>query len=88
MASDEKPGSAYYTMDTGKVVGPYAAILASDHLDVTKGGKNYPTKLDFGKLKKVTGITFQPHMGKKSSWSSWTYWNHGQWAVDRFTNLS
>lgn len=86
-------GSAYFTYKTGKVGGPfnatYGLVTVKDgyYLDVSKGGKDYPTKLDFGKFKTVSEITFKPHMGKQSSWTSWTYWNNGQWAVDRFTNL-
>ena len=94
MASDTKSGSAYFTLTSGKEVGPYSAVLGvaserdGNYLDVTKGGKDYPTKLDFGKFKTVTGITFKPNMGKSQSWTSWSYFNNGQWAVDRFTNLS
>lgn len=85
-------GSVHYTLDTGKKPGPFNAVLnietSGNYLDVTKGSKDYPTKLDFGKLKKVKGITFKPGVGSAVSWSSWTYYNNGQWAVDRFTNLS
>jgi hypothetical protein len=90
MASDLTSGSAYFSLTSGKEVGPYAASYSKsdNYLDVTKGGKDYPTKLDFTKFKTVTAISFAPGVGKKSSWSSWTYYNNGQWAVDRFTNLS
>ena len=82
-------GSTYFSLKSGKKVGPYASSYskADNYLDVTKGGKDYPTKLDFNKFKTVSGISFEPGVGKKSSWSSWTYYNNGQWAVDRFTNL-
>lgn len=90
MASDLTSGSAYFSLKSGKQVGPYSASYSKsdNYLDVTKGGKDYPTKLDFGKLDTVSGITFKPNVGKSSSWSSWTYYNNGQWAVDRFTNLA
>lgn len=82
-------GSTYFTLKSGKKVGPFTGSYSSsdNYLDVTKGGKDYPTKLDFTKFKTVADIRFEPGVGKKSTWSSWTYFNNGQWAVDRFTNL-
>lgn len=82
-------GSTYFSLKSGKKVGPFTASYSKEdnYLDVTKGGKDYPTRLDFNKFKTVTDISFEPGVGKKSSWSSWTYYNNGQWAVDRFTNL-
>lgn len=82
-------GSAYFNLTSGKKAKPYAGVyLKEDNfLDVTKGGKDYPTKRDFIKFKTVSEIVFEPGVGKKSSWTSWTYFNNGQWAVDRFTKL-
>ncbi|HKR23942.1 MAG TPA: hypothetical protein VJS15_01680 [Allosphingosinicella sp.] len=82
-------GSAYFSLKSGKEVGPFTASYEKDdnYLDVTKGGKDYPTKLDFNKFKTVVGISFKPGVGKKLSWSSWSYFNNAQWAADRFTNL-
>lgn len=83
-------GSAYFTLDTGKRVGPYAAVYSpgDNFLDVTKGGAGYPTRLDFNKFHKVKEIGFEPYLGKHRRWSSWTYFNHAQWRDDRFTNLA
>ena len=83
-------GSVTFTLNTGKTVGPFPGTLgdSSEYLDVNKGGRDYPTKLDFQKFKTVTGIAFKPGVGKAASWSSWSYFNHGEWAVDRFTTLS
>ncbi|MEG3792263.1 hypothetical protein V1318_19255 [Lysobacter sp. CCNWLW3] len=83
-------GAVTFTRTTGKVNGPYAATFSADDnmLDVTKGGKDYPTPLDFNKFKTVASITFKPGVGKSITWTSWTYFNNGQWAVDRFTNLA
>ena len=83
-------GSAYFSLTSGKKVGPFSASYAKDDncLDVTKGVKDYPTRLDFNKFKTVSGISFEPGVGKKLSWSSWSYFNNGQWRDDRFTNLS
>lgn len=86
-------GSVTFTFDTGKVVGPFNAVLAEAtpkdglYLDVTKGGSGYPTPLDFNKFKTVKKISFSPGVGKSQSFSTWTYFNHKEWAVDRFTNL-
>ncbi|RDZ27787.1 hypothetical protein [Lysobacter silvisoli] len=82
-------GEVTFTLKSGKVCGPYQATYTAEdnYVDVTKGGKDYPTKLDFTKFKTVASITFKPGVGKATSWTSWTYFNNGQWAVDRFTNL-
>jgi hypothetical protein len=88
-----KTGGVTFGLKTGKTVGPFPGDLEDGtpkdgpYLDVTKGGKDYPTKLDFGKLKAVVSITFKPGVGKGTTWTSWTYLNNGQWAVDRFTGL-
>ena len=85
-------GEVFFSLTSGKKTGPFQGAYVSDkddsYLDVTKGGKGYPTKLDFNKFKTVSGISFKPGMGKQLSWSSWIYYNHKDWAVDRFTNLS
>ena len=87
-------GGVTFALVSGKVVGPFNGTLTLStpkdgyYLDVTKGGKDYPTKLDFGKLKQVSSIIFKPHVGGgNKTWTGWTYLNNGQWAVDRFTNL-
>lgn len=86
-------GSVYFTLTSGKVVGPFSGTLELStpkdgyYLDVNKGGKDYPTRLDFSKFKTVSQIVFKPGVGKKQTWTTWSYFNNGQWQVDRFTNL-
>lgn len=82
-------GAVTFTLKSGKVCGPYQAAYSADdnYVDVTKGGADYPTKLDFNKFKTVASITFKPGVGKAISWTSWTYFNHAEWTVDRFTKL-
>jgi hypothetical protein len=43
-------------------------------------GKPYPTKID---MKKATGITFKPDMGKEITFSTWTYMFQSGWAAPR-----
>jgi len=87
-------GSVTFGLNTGKSVGPFQGVLnegtpkEGPYLDVTKGGKEYPTRLDFGKFQAVKAIEFKSGLGKKHQWTSWTYYNHGEWTVDRFTHLS
>ncbi|KRA72899.1 hypothetical protein ASD78_14890 [Lysobacter sp. Root667] len=83
-------GAVTFTLKSGKVCGPYSATreVADNYVDVVKGGKDYPTKLDFNKFHTVASITFKPGVGGATSWTSWDYFNNGQWTVDRFTNLA
>ena len=86
-------GEVKYKLSSGATVGPYTAEYEdSDHyVDVRKPSPNgnYPTKLDFKKFRRVSSILFKPNTGgSETEWSSWTYFNHGQWVTDRFTNLS
>ena len=82
-------GTATFDMKSGKKAGPYNATFTKDDncLDVSKGGKDYPTKLDFNKFKTVGSITFKPNLGGSSVWTTWNYFSNGQWLVDRFTEL-
>ncbi|MDJ0826255.1 MAG: hypothetical protein QNJ16_12195 [Rhodobacter sp.] len=88
-------GSVYFTQKTGKVLGPFSGTLENatpkdgDYLDVKKGGKGYPSKIDFTKDfdGKVVMIEFKPGVGKASKYTSWRYLNHKDWAVDRFMDL-
>ena len=86
-------GLVKFTLTSGKVVGPFSGDLNEStpkdglYLDVTKGKDGYPTRLDFKKFKTVMSIEFKPGVGKATVWSSWTYFNNGAWAVDRFTKL-
>ncbi len=97
MASNAKAGDTYFELKIGKKAGPFRATYNIDkdkqedysYLDVVKGGSRYPTKLDFEKFHTVTGISFKDDVGgKETKWSSWIYWNHKDWEVDRFASLS
>jgi hypothetical protein len=87
-------GDVTFTMVGGKEVkcrGDLTDTKTKDglYLDVTKSGVvSYPSKLDFGKFKKVSSITFKGDTSsKKQVFTTWTYFNNGAWAVDRFTKL-
>lgn len=86
-------GQVTFQLTSGKVVGPFNGTLDQAtpkdglYLDVTKGGKDYPTKLDFSKFRTVSSIQFKPGVGKQLQWTTWEYFNNGQWGVDRFTKL-
>lgn len=83
-------GSVTFALKSGKVCGPYTAVrnVEDNYVDVTKGGKDYPTPLDFNKFKTVASLTFKPGVGGATTWTSWEYFNNGQWAVDRFSRLA
>lgn len=85
-------GTVKFKISGGSTVGPYSAEYedSDNYLDVKKPSPkgDYPTPLDFGKFKKVASIVFKPGVGKEIEWSSWSYFNQGQWVTDRFTKLS
>ena len=75
-------GAVTFTRTTGKVNGPYAATFSADDnmLDVTKGGKDYPTPLDFNKFKTVASITFA-HCSSALSWGNTVDVRSDQWPI-------
>jgi hypothetical protein len=81
-------GGVTFTYKTGKkssTTGTYNK--ADNYLDARKKQGDYPTPLDF-KNKLVASITFTPNpAGKATEWTSWKYFNNGEWEADRFTEL-
>lgn len=43
-------------------------------------GKPYPSEID---MKKATGVSFEPDMGKEKSFSKWRYFFQGGWQAPR-----
>ena len=82
-------GDVTFTFTSGMKVATTGTYDSTDnHLDTNKGGRGYPTRLDF-KNGLVGSISFKPDpTGKTLTWTSWKYFNNGQWAVDRFTELA
>jgi len=78
-------GTCTFTFRSGKEVSVSATLSdpgGDSYIDIT--GRPFPTAID---MKKVTGITFAPNMGRQRTYSSWQYFYNGQWVGPRLTQL-